>query len=56
MKQAVQAKLLEERSRLGAAEFEKRQREWRDRSDEPLARWWRSLGRKNLSPTGENVG
>jgi hypothetical protein len=43
MKNAIQAKVLEEKRRLGEAEVIRRHRQWLETSDDPLARWWRSL-------------
>ncbi len=46
MKDRIQAELLEEKQRLGEEVQAKRHREWLERSDEPLARWWRAIGQK----------
>jgi hypothetical protein len=53
MKNAVQAKLLAELERLGGEEFERRRREWRERSDDPLARWWREPTARRAGRTPE---
>jgi hypothetical protein len=45
MKNAVQAKLREEKQRLGEAEVMRRHHLWLETSEDPLARWWRSLPR-----------
>jgi len=43
MKNAIQAKMLEERRQLGEAEVIRRHRQWLASSDDPLARLWRCL-------------
>ena len=46
MKNAIQARLLEERERLGERAVTQRHHEWLETSDDPLARWWRMKPRQ----------
>jgi len=43
MKNRIQADLFEEKTRLGAEEMERRHEEWLEKSEDPLAAWWRSV-------------
>lgn len=43
LKNAIQAELREERQGRLDEEIERERREWLQRSDHPLALWWRSL-------------
>ena len=43
MKNVIQAKLREKHAGLADDEIARRRRQWLETSDEPLARWWRSL-------------
>ena len=45
MKNAIQAKLLEEQERLGEEEARRRHQQWVHTSSDPLAIWWRRLVR-----------
>ena len=44
MKNDIQAKLAKEQEGLSDEEISRRRRQWLETSDDPLARWWRSLG------------
>ncbi|HEY4759854.1 MAG TPA: hypothetical protein VIH42_04670 [Thermoguttaceae bacterium] len=48
MKNAIQAQLRKEHEGLTDEEIARRRREWLETSDDPLAKWWRSIG---LHPT-----
>ncbi len=43
MKNRIQGELAEERSRVGEEELARRHREWVKTSNDPLARWWRTV-------------
>ncbi len=43
MKNQIQAKLLAEVEQLGEAEVRRRHQEWLEKSDDPLAQWWRKV-------------
>ncbi len=43
MKNAIQAKLREKHAGLSDEEIARQRRRWLETSDDPLARWWRSL-------------
>ena len=43
MKNAIQAKLRKEQEGLTDEEVLRRRREWLETSNDPVARWWRSL-------------
>ena len=45
MKDDIQAKLAKEQEGLSDEEIDRRRRQWLETSDDPLARWWRSLPR-----------
>jgi hypothetical protein len=45
MKNRVQAQLREEQKGLSDEEIRHRRRVWPETSDDPLARWWRSIDR-----------
>jgi len=57
MKRQVQARLLEETERRGEEEVLRRHRQWLETSDDPLARWWRSIQQAakaaRLEPAGD---
>ena len=50
MKNAIQAKLRQKQEGLTDEEVLRRRREWLDTSDDPVARWWRSLPAAPLPP------
>ena len=52
MKDRIQAEMLEERQRLGEDEQARRPREWLEKSDDPLARWWREVSSKAAAAGG----
>jgi hypothetical protein len=43
MKNAIQAQLRKENEGLTDEEIARRRREWLETSDDPLAKWWRSI-------------
>jgi hypothetical protein len=43
MKDEIHAKMRKEDKTLGKAEAEKRRKMWLDKSNDELARWWRSV-------------
>jgi hypothetical protein len=43
MKNAIQAQLRKENEGLTDEEIARRRREWLEKSDDPLAKWWRSI-------------
>ncbi|MGD0897457.1 MAG: hypothetical protein ABR915_06440 [Thermoguttaceae bacterium] len=43
MKNAIQARLRKEHEGLSDEEVERRRRAWLEKSDDRLARWWRSI-------------
>jgi hypothetical protein len=45
MKNHVQAELCREREGLSDEEVERRRRIWLETSDDPAAKWWRSIQR-----------
>ncbi|MHC4473122.1 MAG: hypothetical protein ACYTDY_05915 [Planctomycetota bacterium] len=56
MKDRIQAEILEERERLGEDEQLEQHREWLERSDEPLARWWREVSRRASAAGPSSAG
>jgi len=55
MKREIQAKLLDEHRHLGGEEFERRRREWLEKSEDPLALWWRSLKPRRREPARDET-
>jgi hypothetical protein len=47
MKDAIQAKMLKEETAIGKGVAEKRRKMWLDKSNDELARWWRSVKRES---------
>ena len=45
MKNRIQSQLREEQKGLSDEEIERRHRQWLETSDDPLAKWWRSVDR-----------
>jgi hypothetical protein len=45
MKNRIQAELRKEHEGLSDEEVERRRRVWLETSDDPVARWWRSVQR-----------
>ncbi|MGA2796881.1 MAG: hypothetical protein ABSE63_04830 [Thermoguttaceae bacterium] len=43
MKNELQARMAKKYEGLSDEEIARRRREWLDNSDDPLAKWWRSL-------------
>lgn len=43
MKDAIQAKMLKEEAAIGKNVAEKRRKIWLEKSNDELARWWRSV-------------
>jgi len=53
MKNCIQAQLRKEHEGLSEEEIERRRRAWLETSDDPAARWWRSVQRnRQLSRRG----
>lgn len=48
MKSQLQAELQEQEQRLGAEEFGKQRQQWLAKSEDSLARWWRSISSLEL--------
>ncbi len=52
MKNSIQAHLRKEHKGLSDEEIDRRRRDWLEKSDDPLAKWWRSIQvAKKLSGT-----
>jgi hypothetical protein len=49
MRNRIQAQLRKEHEGLSDEEIERRRRAWLDTSDDPAAKWWRSIQRARQS-------
>jgi hypothetical protein len=53
MKNSIQAQLRKENEGLTDEEIARRRREWLETSEDPLAKWWRSISSPPIStPSG----
>lgn len=50
VKDAIQAKLRQKQEGLSDEQVLRRRRQWLETSDDPVARWWRSLPGTPLAP------
>jgi hypothetical protein len=51
MKNELQARMAERYKGLSDEEIARRRREWLEKSDDPLAKWWRSIPAPNTPAT-----
>jgi hypothetical protein len=54
MKNAIQAKIRKENEGLSDEEIARRRHEWLEKSDDPLAQWWRSLTHAKITEPAGN--